>query len=194
VGLQGVDSRRREAPLVPATCEASRCSRSTRFASRGQPPPPNRRLLYIKQSLFMPPRTPGCRFPRADGFPKVPATEPPVCIPFADAFQRLLTAHRKPGLCVVCRLPAISAFQHHSTQHLLHYGPPFGFHFCFRSVPSGCVQRSTYWVWRLRLGLTTPGLVGSPHVHISFLVPVSFAGFLIKCIPRWASAAINAVE
>jgi hypothetical protein len=46
----------------------------------------------------------------------------PVCIPLADAFQRLLTAHRKPGLCVVC-LPAISAFQRHNTQQhsILHY-------------------------------------------------------------------------
>jgi hypothetical protein len=45
-----------------------------------------------------------------------------VCIPLADAFQRLLTAHRKPGLCVVC-LPAISAFQRHNTQQhsILHY-------------------------------------------------------------------------
>jgi hypothetical protein len=32
----------------------------------------------------------------------------------------------------------------------------------------------------LRLRLPTP--VGSPHVHSSLLVPVSFAGFLIKCI------------
>jgi hypothetical protein len=66
---------------------------------------------------------------------------PPVCIPFADAFQRLLTTHGKPGLCVVC-LRAISAFSRYSTQHLLHYGSPFGFHFCFRSVPSGFVQRT----------------------------------------------------
>jgi hypothetical protein len=64
-----------------------------------------------------------------------------VCIPFADAFQRLLTAHEKPGLCVVC-LPAIRAFQRYSTRHLLRYRSPFGFHFCFRSAPSGFVQRT----------------------------------------------------
>jgi hypothetical protein len=52
----------------------------------------------------------------------------------------VLTAQGKPGLCVVC-LPAIRAFQRHSTQHLLRYRSPFGFHFCFRSVPSGFVQR-----------------------------------------------------
>jgi hypothetical protein len=32
------------------------------------------------------------------------------------------------------------------------------------------------------------------YIARSWLFPVSFAGFLIKCIPRWASAAINAVE
>jgi hypothetical protein len=103
------------------------------------------------------------------GCPKAPATAPPMgCVLFADAFQRLLTAHRKPGFCVVC-LPAIGAFERHSTQHLLHYRPPFG------PVRFG----STYWVCcsgRLRLRLPTPGLVGSPHVHSSCLVPVSFAG------------------
>jgi hypothetical protein len=82
--------------------------------------------------------------PRAE--PRGPrATAPPVCIPFADAFQRLLlTAHRsKPGFCVV-GLPAIRTFQRHGPQHLLHYGSPFGFHFCFRNVPSGFVQRTGY--------------------------------------------------
>jgi hypothetical protein len=34
----------------------------------------------------------------------------------------------------------------------------------------------------LRLRLPTPGLVGSPEVHSSCLAPVSFAGFLIKCL------------
>jgi hypothetical protein len=63
-------------------------------------------------------------FSRAGGFPKVPVTAPPVCIPFADAFQRLLTAHRKPGLCVVC-LPAISAFSAiaHSTSSIVGHFP-----------------------------------------------------------------------
>jgi hypothetical protein len=78
-----------------------------------------------------------------------------------------------PGLCVSC-LPAISTFQRHSTQHPLHYRPPFGFYFCFRSAPFRIC--STYWVWRLRVRLPTPGLVGSPHLHSSCLAPVSFAG------------------
>jgi hypothetical protein len=67
---------------------------------------PNRHHLYHAGPLHA---TPKCYFSRAGGFPKAPATAPPVCIPFADAFQRLLTAHRKPGFCVVC-LPAIRAF------------------------------------------------------------------------------------
>jgi hypothetical protein len=40
----------------------------------------------------------------------------------------------------------------------------------------------------LRLRLPTPGLVGSPHVHSSCLVPVILAGFLIKCLHvHWQS-------
>jgi hypothetical protein len=40
----------------------------------------------------------------------------------------------------------------------------------------------------LRLRLPTPGLVGSPLVHSSCLVPVSFVGFLIKCLRvHWQS-------
>jgi hypothetical protein len=80
--------------------------------------------------------------------------------------------HRKPGFCVVC-LPAIRAFQRHSTQHFLRYGPPFGFHFCFRSVPSGLVQRTGCSA----CGLGYPHQVWwAPHVHSSCLAPVSFAG------------------
>jgi hypothetical protein len=85
--------------------------------------------FYIKQSLFMPPRS-VLLLSRG----RVP-----------DSVRRRFSApahrHRKSGFCVVC-LPAIRAFQRHSTQHLLHYGSPFGFHFCFRSVPSGLVQRT----------------------------------------------------
>jgi hypothetical protein len=86
--------------------------------------------FYVKQSPFTLHATPDPgvlllargRFPEAGGRRRpLPAAVPPVCIPFADAFQRLLTAHGKPGLCAVC-LPAIRAFaQRHSTQHLLRY-------------------------------------------------------------------------
>jgi hypothetical protein len=48
----------------------------------------------------------------------VSRTDPPVCIPLASAIQRPLTAHVKPGLCVV--FLAIGAFQRHSSQHALH--------------------------------------------------------------------------
>jgi hypothetical protein len=64
--------------------------------------------IYTMQGLFTY-ATPKCYFSRAGGFPRAPATVPPVCIPFVGTLfiQRLLTAHRKPGLCVVC-LPAMS--------------------------------------------------------------------------------------
>jgi hypothetical protein len=79
------------------------------------------------------------------------------CVPFTDAFQRLLPV---PG-----------------------------------SVPSGLVQRT---------GCSACGL-GYPHqfwwappmymyIARSWLFPVSFAGFLIKSTPRWASTAISAAE
>jgi hypothetical protein len=112
--------------------------------------PPSMSMSMISSRATKPP--PRCYFFRAGSSPKAPAPVPPVCIPFADAFQRLLTAHGKPSLCVVC-LPVISTFQRHSTQHLLHYRSPFSFHFCFRSVPSGFVQR---------IGCGACGL-GHPH-------------------------------
>jgi hypothetical protein len=74
------------------------------------------------------------------------------CVPFTDAFQRLLPVPR--------------------------------------SAPSGLVQRT---------GCGACGL-GYPHqfwwappmyIARSWLFPVSFAGFLIKCTPRWASTAIS---
>jgi hypothetical protein len=62
-------------------------------AGETNPPPPNHRHLYHTGPLHSPP----CR-----RFPEGPRTDPPVCILVADAFQRLLTAHRKPGFGVVC--------------------------------------------------------------------------------------------
>ena len=190
-------SKEREALLVAAARKASRyfrsviCLRSTQHKVAQ----PNRHYLCHAEPLRA---TPKCYFFRAGGFPEVPATVPPVCILFADAFQRLLTAHRKPGLCKVC-LPAISTFQRHSTQHLLHYWPPSSFHLvpvcrqlqrayyldfarvrAPRGVPSGCVQRTGCSA--CGLGYPHQVLVGSPHVHSSLLVPVSLSGFLIKCL------------
>jgi hypothetical protein len=97
-------------------------------------------------------------------------------------------------LCVVC-LPAIRASQRHSTHHLLHYRSPFGFHFCFRSVPSGFVQRTGCSACGSGYPHQTPGLVGSPHVHSSCLIPVSSTGLLIKCLHfigmTWAFAQVR---
>ena len=180
--------KEREALLVAAARKASRYFRSVIFLRSTRPrPQPNRRHLYHAEPLHA---TPKCYFFRAGGFPKVPAAAPPVCILFADAFQRLLTAHRKPGLCVVCLL-AIIAFQRHSTQHLLHYWSPSSFHLCPvcwqlqrayyldfarvrapRGVPSGFVQRT---------GCSACGL-GYPH-QVWWAPPMYIArGFLIKCL------------
>jgi hypothetical protein len=136
---------------VAAARKASRYFRSavSNLPAQHKAAQPNRHHPYHAAPSRHPEK---CYFFRAGGFPKVPAAAPPVCIPFANAFQRLLTAHRKPGLCAV-GLPVISAFQRHSTQHLLHYWSPFGFHFCCRGVPSGCVQRT---------GCSACGL-GHPH-------------------------------
>jgi hypothetical protein len=143
------------------------------------------------QSPFTPPRS-VTSFARAVSR-RPPQRYPPCvfCSPtlFSACSQH---THRKPGFCVVY-LPAISSFQRHSTQHLLHYCPPSGFHFCFRSVPSGCVRRTGCGA----CGLGYPHQVWwAPPMYIarSWLFPVSFAGFLIKCTPRWASTAISAVE
>jgi hypothetical protein len=67
---------------------------------------------------------------------------------------------------------------------------PVGFH-CASAVYLGLC--STYWVWRLRLRLPTPGLVGTSHIHSSCLAPVSFAGFLTNAsasIATWAFAQV----
>jgi hypothetical protein len=90
--------------------------------------PPNRRHLYHAEPLHA---TPKCHFSRVGGFPKTPAPAPPVCSPFAGAFQRPLTA---------VYLPAIGTFQRHSTHHVLHYWSPFDLVTAFVGAPSGCVQ------------------------------------------------------
>jgi hypothetical protein len=99
------------------------------------------------------------------------------CVVRSPALFSACSQHTRSPACVWCVcLPAIRAFQRHSTRHLLRYrSPPFGFHFCFRSVPSGFVQRT---------GCSACGL-GHPHqvwwappshVHSSYLATVSFAG------------------
>jgi hypothetical protein len=51
-----------------------------------------------------------------------------------------------------------------------------GVRYPHRTGCGACGLGPTHWVWRLRLRLPTPGLVGSPYVHSSCLVLVSFAG------------------
>jgi hypothetical protein len=65
-------------------------------------------------------------------------------------------AHSTREARLVCGVSAAIghwAFQRYSSQHLLSFRSPFGFHFCFRSVPSGFVQRT---------GCSACGL-GHPH-------------------------------
>ena len=77
------------------------------------------------------------KVPRAGGFPKVPAPTSPVCTPFASAFQRPLTAHAEARWSAVV-LPAIDAFQRPSSQRLLHYWSPSGFHGKISAIITEC--------------------------------------------------------
>jgi hypothetical protein len=142
-------------PLVPATREANRYFRPVvrqQGLKTRNPRRPRRQIaaFYIKQSPFMPPRS-ATSLAQA-GSRRPPQRHPPCVFLSPTLFSACSRHTRSPGFCVVC-LPAISAFQRHSTQHLLRYGPPFGFHFCFCSVPSGLVQRT---------GCNACGL-GHPH-------------------------------
>jgi hypothetical protein len=124
------------------------------------------------------------------GFPEVPA--PPHPRVYSVLRQRFLAPARSTRedqvWCAVV-LPAIGAFQRPSSQHLLRYWCPSGLHFvlCFRSAPSGGVQRTRCGA----CGLGHPHLVWwAPPVHSSCLclAPVSLAGFLIKCLHvHWQS-------
>jgi hypothetical protein len=114
--------KEREALLVAAARKASQyfrsviCLRRTphkaaQRTAKSPPPPP----ILCRASSRHPEVRSVTNLSRGR-FPEGPrnAAVPPVCIPFTDAFQRLLTAHRKPGLCVVfCRpLALFSAIAH----------------------------------------------------------------------------------
>ena len=172
---------------MAAARKTSRYFRSAICQQGITPPPPNRRHLYHAVPLHAPP----CR-----RFPEGPRTDLIVCIPFASAFQRPLTAHAERRGQMECggSTGLSSAFQRHGTQHLLHYWSPSSFYLvpvcrqlqrayyldfararAPRSAPSGVVQRTGCSA--CGLGYPHQVLVGSPHVHSSRLVPVSFAGF-----------------
>ena len=145
------------------------------------------------------------KVPRAGGFPKVPAPTPP-CVFRSPALFSARSRHtqragqRPDRVWWFCRSAGHSStFQRHGTQHLLHYWSPSSFHLvpvcrqlqrayyldfararAPRSVPSGCVQRTGCSA--CGLGYPHQVLVGSPHVHSSFLVPASLSVFLIKCL------------
>jgi hypothetical protein len=101
-------------------------------------------LLLSRGRFSSPPPRPRPR----NGTPRVCVFRSPT--PFSACSQH--TAHRKPGLCVVC-LPAINAFQRHSTQHLLHCRSPSSPILLLQEVPFSCVQRT---------GCSVCGL-GYPH-------------------------------
>jgi hypothetical protein len=121
--------------------------------------------------------------PRAGGFPKVPAPPPP-CVLRSPALFSARSQHtqRPDSAWWFCR--PIGAFQRPSSQRLLHYWSPSGFHFCCRSVPSGCVQRTGCSACGLGYPAhPTPGLVGSPHVHV--LGPVPGVDVMAKRSQGW---------
>jgi hypothetical protein len=108
--------KEREALLVAAARKASRyfrsviCLRSTRPRSQQ----PNRHHLCHAEPLHT---TLKCYFFRAGGFPKAPATAPPVCILFAGRRRFSAPAHstQEAPACVwcVCRpLALFSAIAH----------------------------------------------------------------------------------
>jgi hypothetical protein len=78
-------------------------------------------------------------------------------------------------------LPAIITFQRHSTQHPSIVGP-LPTPSCSGKMPLPVVFSVLPGCSACGLGYPHQVLVGSPHVHSSRLVPVSFAGFLIKCL------------
>jgi hypothetical protein len=118
--------------------------------------------------------------PPCGRLPEGPRTSPPVCIRLPALFS---ARSRTRGGQIGCGgLPAISAFQRHSSQHLsIHCrSPSSGPLLLLQNVPFGCVQRTGCSA--CGLGHPHQVLVGSPHVHSSRLVPVGFASFLIKCL------------
>jgi hypothetical protein len=176
---------------VTAARKASRYFRSV-ICLRSTRPRSQIATIYTMQSLFTPPRSVTSL---AWAVSRRPPQRHPPCVFRSPTLFSACSRHTGSAPAFVwwvCRpLELFSAIA--QPQHLLHYGSPFGFHFCFRSVPSGLVQRT---------GCSACGL-GYPHqfwwappmyITRSWLFPVSFAGFLIKCTPRWASTAINAVE
>ena len=151
-------ARKKRADIRYFRSAVSICLRSTRPRSQIA-------TTYSMQGLFTlhasrhPEVLLGCYFSRAGGFPKVPATRngtpcPPCVfrIPFPDAFHfSLFTFQPVHGtqearlLCGVS-MPAIRASQRYSTEHLLRYGSPFGFHFCVLFPQCTVRFGSTHWV------------------------------------------------
>jgi hypothetical protein len=87
-------------------------------------------------------------------FPEGPRTARPPRVSRSPALFSARSQHTRwpDGVWFVCR-PLELLLQRHSTHHLLHYWSPSGLHFCFRSAPSGVVQRT---------GCSACGL-GYPH-------------------------------
>jgi hypothetical protein len=156
---------------VAAARKASRYFRSA-ICQHSASPRCQITTIYAMQSLLTtPPVRAGSRRP---------PHRPPRVYSVRQRFSA--PAHSTRGGQIVCGgLPAISAFQHHSTHHPSIVGPLPVFS-CSCSRPFRLC--STHWVWRLRLRPPTHPRYGPPppHVHSSCLAPVSFAGFLIKCL------------
>jgi hypothetical protein len=118
---------------------------------------------------------------------QLPAPAPP-CVFVRQRFSAPAHAHATRGSQIGCGgLPA------HSIPPFLHCRSPSGPLLLLQDAPFSCVQRTGC----IACGLGYPHqvLVGSPHVHSSRLVPVRFAGFLIKCLHfigmSWAFAQVR---
>jgi hypothetical protein len=146
-------ARKHEALLVLLLAKRADIS-GQQFASRGRTPRRQIAAIYVMQCLLCTPPRSATSLAREAS--RRPSNRYPPCVVRSPA----LAAHENPGLCVLY-LPAIGAFQRHSTQHVLRCRS-------FRSspapavVPFGCVQRTGCSA--CGLGYPHQVLVGFPYV------------------------------
>jgi hypothetical protein len=161
---------------VAAARKASRYFRSV-ICLRSTRPRSQIATIYTMQSLSTRPPRSVASLARA-GSRRPPQQYPP-CVFRSPTLFSACSQHTGSPYFVwcVCRPLALFSAIAHSISSII---GPLSVFTCFPCAHSTreCPVRfgSTHWVWRFRLRLPTPGLVGSPHVHSSCLAPVSFAG------------------
>jgi hypothetical protein len=132
--------------------------------------------IYAMQSLFTPPRSVASVPASRERLPlsRRSLQRHPPCVfrsPALFSFQRLLTAHRKPGLCItyvwcVCRPFALFSAIAHSISSVVDCRSPSSPILLLQEVPFSCVQRTGCSAC-LRLRPPTSGLVGAPPMYIA---------------------------